>query len=406
VTEAGRSRGARPAGAGPAGHGSGVDAEAPAETSDEGLHHQADEPAAGADVIPVDGDDLGEPGPPLDHHAPFYVGFVGGLGVLVAIWLALNVRAIGSTIMLVVVALFLAAGLDPAVRFFERHGMRRSYAVLTVILAVLAALALFLVAIVPVIADQVQSISGNAPQWLDELQGNSLVQRLDREYDVIDKVRDYVTNGDFVSTIFGGALGVGLAVLGALLNGFLVVVMTLYFLASLRTTTGAFYRLAPASRRERVSKLGDRILRSIGGYVSGAFIVALCAGLSSLVFLFIAGLSQYAVALAFVVALLDVIPMIGATLGAVIVTAIAFAEDWKIGVACAIFYVIYQQVENYVIYPRVMARSVDVPGVVAVIAALIGAGLFGVVGALLAIPTAASLLMLVREVWVRRQDQR
>jgi predicted PurR-regulated permease PerM len=148
------------------------------------------------------------------------------------------------------------------------------------------------------------------------------------------------------------------------------------------------------------------VVRSVGGYMSGAFIVAMCAGISSLIFLFIVGLSEYAVALAFVVAILDVIPMIGATLGAVIVTAIGFAEDWKIGLACAIFYIIYQQVENYVIYPRVMSKSVDVPGAVTVIAALTGAALFGVVGALLAIPTAASILMLTREVWVRRQDTR
>ena len=198
----------------------------------------------------------------------------------------------------------------------------------------------------------------------------------------------------------------GLAVLGALFNGFIVVVLTLYFLASLRTTKSALYQLAPASRRDRVSRLGDRVVGSVGGYVSGAFIVAMCAGISSLIFLFIVGLSQYAVALAFVVALLDVIPMIGATIGAVIVSAIGFAEDWKIGLACVIFYIVYQQVENYLIYPRVMSKSVDVPGAVTVIAALTGAALFGVVGALLAIPTAASILMLTREVWVRRQDQR
>lgn len=356
---------------------------------------------------PVGGEGyLGEPGPPLDHHAPFFVGFVGGLGVLVAIWLATQIQAIGSTLMLIVVALFLAAGLDPAVRFFERHGMRRSYAVLTVILAFLAALTLFIVAIVPVIADQVRSLTDNVPHWLNQLQRNEQVQRLDDEYDVIDKVQDYVTNGDFAGALFGGAVGVGLAVLGALFNGFIVIVLTLYFLASLETTKDALYRLAPASRRDRVSRLGNRVVRSVGGYVSGAFIVALCAGISSLIFLFVVGLGEYAVALAFVVALLDVIPMIGATLGAVIVTAIGFAENWKIGLACAIFYIIYQQVENYVIYPRVMSKSVDVPGAVTVIAALVGAALFGVVGALLAIPTAASILMLVREVWVRRQDQR
>ena len=362
-----------------------------------------DEDSAG---IPTDDDYLGEPGPPLDHHAPFFVGFVGGLGVLVAIWFAMQIQAIGSTLMLIVVSLFLAAGLDPAVRYFERRGMRRSYAVFTVILVVIAALALFLVAIVPVIADQIRSLTDNVPEWLDQLQRNRQVQRLDDEYDIIDKIQKYVTNGDFAGAIFGGALGVGLAVLGALFNGFIVTVLTLYFLASLQTTKSAIYRLAPASRRDRVSRLGNRVVRSVGGYVSGAFIVAMCAGISSLIFLFVVGLSQYAVALAFVVALLDVIPMIGATIGAVIVTAIAFAEDWKIGLACAIFYIIYQQVENYVIYPRVMSKSVDVPGAVTVIAALVGAALFGVVGALLAIPTAASVLMLTREVWVRRQDTR
>jgi predicted PurR-regulated permease PerM len=193
-------------------------------------------------------------------------------------------------------------------------------------------------------------------------------------------------------------------VLGAFANTFVITVMTLYFLAGLDQAKGALYRLAPASRRDRVTKLGDRVIDGIGGYVSGAFIVALCAGLSSLVFLFVVGMGEYAVALAFVVALLDVIPMIGATLGAVIVCAIGFATDPKIGIICVIFYVLYQQVENYVIYPRVMSRSVDVPGVVTVIAALVGASLMGVVGALLAIPTAAAILMLTREVFVRQQD--
>jgi predicted PurR-regulated permease PerM len=105
-----------------------------------------------------------------------------------------------------------------------------------------------------------------------------------------------------------------------------------------------------------------------------------------------------------VVAILDVIPMIGATLGAIIVILIGFATSPAVGLACLIFYIVYQQFENYVIYPKVMSRSVDVPGSVTVIAALIGAALLGVVGALLAIPTAAAILLLVREVFVKRQD--
>ena len=354
----------------------------------------------------ADPDYLGEPGPPLDHRAPFYLGFVGASGALVAYWLATNIAAIGSTLVLIVVAFFIAAGLNPSVEWIERRGVRRRYAVVYVIIAVVIAVTLFVVAIVPVITDQVASITENAPGWFEDLQRNRQIQDLDDEYQIIDKVQDYVTDGDFVSTLFGGALGFGLAVLGALFNAFIVLVLTLYFLSSLATTKTALYRLAPASRRDRVTRLGDRILRSVGGYVSGAFVVAMCAGISSLVFLFAVGLGEYAVALAFVVALLDVIPMIGATIGAVIVSAIAFAEDPKIGIACVIFYLIYQQVENYVIYPRVMSKSVDVPGAVTVIAALTGAALLGVVGALLAIPTAAAILMLTREVFVRRQDAR
>src|SRR5262249_40307994 len=122
--------------------------------------------------------------------------------------------------------------------------------------------------------------------------------------------------------------------------------------------------------------------------------------------LFIVGLGRYAVALAFVVMLTDVIPLIGATIGAVIVCAICFATDVQTGIIAAVFYIAYQQMENYLIYPRVMFPSVEVPGIATVMAALVGASLLGVVGALLAIPTAAAILMIVREVFIRAQDER
>ncbi len=350
--------------------------------------------------------DLGVPGKPLERHSAFYIGFFGGLGALLAYWLGSQLLAISSVLILVVVAMFLAAGLNPVVDFFVRRGLRRSYAVLAVIVMVVIALGLFVLAIVPVISDQVAAITQNAPVWFDELQRNQQIQDLNQKYDIFDRAESYIEQGGFTSSLFGGVLGVGLAVLSTLLNAFIVVVLTLYFLSSLQSTKTALYRLAPHSRRDRVAKLGDRVIGSIGGYVSGAFIVATCAGLSSLIFLFFAGLAEYAVALAFVVALLDVIPMIGATIGAVIVSAIGFATDVKVGLACVIFYLVYQQLENYVIYPRVMSKSVDIPGAVTVIAALVGAALLGVIGALLAIPTAAAILMLTREVFIRRQDAR
>jgi predicted PurR-regulated permease PerM len=339
-------------------------------------------------------------------HPPFVTGFLLAAGALLAWWLGALILQASSVILLVVVSLFIAFGLSPVVEWLRHRGVRRKYAVLLVALGFLAALALFVLAIAPVIADQVATLTRNAPDYFDKLLHNKQIEKWDQQYDIVGKAQDYVTSGKITQGLFGGVLGVSLAILGALGNAFIVIVLTLYFLASLDTVKHGLYRLAPASSRDRVETLGDRILQGIGGYVSGAFLVALCAGISSLIFLFIVGLGEYAVALALVVAILDVIPMIGATLGAVVVCAIGLATDVKIGIACVIFYIVYQQLENYVIYPRVMSKSVDITGSVTVIAALVGASLLGVVGALLAIPTAAAIMLLVREVFVRRQDRR
>ncbi|MGH3369352.1 MAG: AI-2E family transporter [Nocardioidaceae bacterium] len=351
-------------------------------------------------------DAFGQPGAPLKKHSAFYMGFTGAAGAILAIWLGQQIVSISSVIILIVVAMFLAVGLNPLVEFFLRHGIKRTWAVVLVIAGVLLGITGFVLAIIPVITDQVTTITERAPDWFRQLQANPTVQDLNERYGLLDRAESAVEGGKWQSTVFGGVLGVGLAVLSAIANTFIVIVLTLYFLASLPSIKRFAYRFAPASRRERVTYLGDRILANVGGYVSGAFLVALAAGLSSLVFLMIAGLGEYAVALAVVVALLDVIPMIGATLGAVAVTAIGFATDPKIGLACLIFYIVYQQFENYVIYPRVMARSVDIPGSLIVIAALVGAALLGVVGALLAIPTAAALQLILKEVFLRRQEAR
>ena len=379
---------------GPDGPGAEDPSPEPTTPTGEFLHH------------PESGDELGEPGRPFNDRSPFLWGLMAGAGALLAWWLGGLLVQIGSVLLLIVVSLFLAVGLNPLVELLMRRGLKRSWSVLAVTTGVLLALALFITAIAPIVTDQVSAITKNAPGWLDQLQQNQTVRDLDDKYDILDKIKAYIIDGGLAKNVFGGVLGLGLRLLSFFANVFVVTVLTLYFLASLPTVKRGLYRLAPASRRERVSLLGDRVLRNVGGYVSGAFIVATCAGLTTLVFLFFIGLSEYAVALALVVAMLDVIPMIGATLGAVVVSAIGFATDWKIGVACVIFYIVYQQLENYVIYPRVMSRSVDIPGALTVIAALIGASLLGVVGALLAIPTAASLLLIVNEVFVPRQEKR
>ncbi|HET6626485.1 MAG TPA: AI-2E family transporter [Nocardioidaceae bacterium] len=352
------------------------------------------------------GGSYGSLGAPLKRHSPFYFGFFGGIGALLAIWLGQQILSISSILILILVAMFLAVGLNPWVELIMRRGVKRTWAVLAVIVVVLLALAGFVLAIVPVISDQVSTIVDRAPEWFDQLQHNQRIQELDQKYDIIGRAKKLIEQGGLAQKVFGGVLGIGVALLSALLNAFIIVVLMLYFLASLPSIKRFGYQLAPASRRDRVTALGDQILGNVGGYVSGAFLVALCAGITSLIFLFIVGLGEYAVALAVVVALLDVIPMIGATLGAVVVIAIGFATDPKIGLICLIFYVAYQQFENYVIYPKVMQRSVDIPGSLIVIAALVGAALLGVVGALLAIPTAAAIQLILKEVFLKRQDAR
>jgi predicted PurR-regulated permease PerM len=372
-----------------------------AERIDDATDLVVDE-AAPAPYVPVEP----APHPTLLRHTPFNIGFFGALGALVAIFLSQQLLSISSVLILLVMSMFLAIGLNPVVEFFMRRGLRRSLSVLLVLVVVIGVLALFVVAIAPVISEQIAQITRNAPGWLDDLQANSQVQKLDDQYDVIAKARDYIENGDFGQRVFGGALGVGLKVLSALANSLIVIVLMIYFLASLPSIKHAGYSLAPASRRPRVSELGDKIIRSTGAYVAGAFLVALCAGISTLIFSFIVGLGDYAFALAFVVGLFSLIPVIGAFVSGALMTLLALTVSPTVALVALIYYVAYQQVESYLIYPRIMKRSVDIPGSVTVVAALVGGSLLGIIGALLAVPVAAALLLLHREVFLKRQDAR
>lgn len=340
------------------------------------------------------------------RHSPFNIGFFGALGAVVAIFLTQQLLSISSVLVLLVLAMFLAIGLNPVVEWFMRRGVRRGLAVVVVLVVVIGVLALFVGAVAPVISDQIALITKNAPGWFTDLQRNTYVEQLDDRFSVIDKARDYVTDGDFTQQVFGGALGVGLAVLSALTNTFIVLVLMIYFLASLPSIKHAGYSLAPASKRPRVSELGDRIIRSTGAYVSGAFLVSFCAGISTLVFTMVVGLGDYSLALAFIVGLLSLIPVVGAVVSGVIMTLLALTVSPTVALVAAIYYIAYQQLESYVISPRIMKKAVDIPGAITVIAALVGGSLMGIVGALLAVPVAAALLLLHREVFLKRQDAR
>jgi predicted PurR-regulated permease PerM len=347
---------------------------------------------------------MGVPGPPIRRGNPFAFGFFAALGVLVAwgLWNALGQAR--SVLILLLVSIFIAVGLNPLVEWFMRRGLKRGLSVGVVFLLMIMAVAGVGFAIVPVVTDQVNSLIKNAPDWLDLLNNSRTVKDLDAKYHFIQKATDYIQDPALAQRAFGGILGVGKVVANALFNTFTILVLTLYFLASLPTVKRAAYSLVPRTRRTRVSILGDEVLGRVGGYVSGQFMVALCAGVCMFIFLEIIGLREYAVALAIVVMFCDFIPMVGGLIGVVVVSLIAFTDGLWIGLASLIYGVIYQQIENYVVAPRIMRRAVDIPGAVTVIAALLGGALLGVVGALLAIPSAAAILLIIREVWVRKAD--
>ena len=336
--------------------------------------------------------------------SPLRIGFVGTIGVLLAYALAQAVVKAQSILILVVVAFFIALRLNPLVRMLTRRGLKRGLAVLVVLLGVVVVFALAIFAVIPVFVEQIGNLVRTGPDLLQDTLRNPQVNALNERYQVIDRARDALSSGGLASSVFGGVVGAATAVAGALLAGFTLLILSLYFLVSLPAIKNAIVRLAPASRRDRTSYLSEQIFTRISSYISGTFIVAAIAGIISYVFLLIIGLGEYALALAVLIAILDIIPLVGATIAAVIIVIIAFTQSPTTGIIALIFYLLYQQFENYVVQPRVFKKAVDVPGALVVIAALIGGTLLGIVGALLAVPVAAVTLLILGEVAQPRLD--
>lgn len=347
---------------------------------------------------------FGLPGRPLSSRSPFRVAFTAALGVAVAYGLVKALIAVQSVLVLLLTAAFLAIGLNPAVEALERRSMRRGFAVLVVLVGVLMFFTGFGFAVVPPIVEQAQEFAEQAPDYVAQLQDNERIASLDARFGLLDRLERLLDDPERIGvSAAGGVLGVGKVVFGFFFSALTVLIVTLYFLANLPAIKAQAYRLVPRSRRARVGLLTDEILSRVGGYVAGAVSIASLAALSTFLLLRVLGV-DYAVALAMLVFLTGLIPLIGATIGAVFVTTVALFSSVQAGVICAVFFLIYQQVENYLLYPRIMQRSVDVSPAATVVAVLVGGSLLGVLGALLAIPIAAALQLVINEVVTPRQD--
>jgi predicted PurR-regulated permease PerM len=342
---------------------------------------------------------------PADPRWPtrriFGAAFTAGSAVVMAYVLLRAIGGVAGELILIVLALVFALGLDPMVSWLVRHGWRRSWAVAAVTVGFLLAVVGVFAVIVPPIVAQVEQLFRAIPGLLQQLQDrSSALGRLNARYHVVESVRSQFSGGDG-GLALGGVLNIGLAVFGTLTASVTVLVLTVYFLANLPAMRRVFYRTFPASRRDRARELGDEISLRVGGYVLGNLLTSVIAGLGTFLFLEIVGV-PYAVALGVLVAVLDLIPVVGSTIGGILVTLVALSVSTAVAVASLAFYIAYRLLEDYLLVPRVMNRAVDVPPVLTIVALIIGGALLGIVGAFLAIPAAAAAQLIVtRLVWPR-----
>ena len=334
----------------------------------------------------------------LLRYSPFSMGFFGAIGVLVALALASAVMQVQGILILVVMALFLALGLSPAVDILARRRVPRALAVFLVTISALGIIVLGFTALVPILTEQAQALARNLPGLLNNLRDNGQIAEWDQDFQVIDRVKEFLNSRTLLQNLFGGIWGAGRILANVVFSLIMTLVLTIYFLASLPSIKEIIYRLAPASRRPRARYLADEIFSGVSGYITGMFLIVTIASVGAFIFMNIAGLGEYSLALAFVVALFCFIPIIGSSLAMIAVAIVGFATSPTLGVVTIIYFVIYQQFDAYVLYPNILKRTVKVPAALVILSAIIGGTLLGIIGAVIAIPTTAALLLLYREV--------
>ncbi|MGI8449063.1 MAG: AI-2E family transporter [Streptosporangiaceae bacterium] len=345
---------------------------------------------------------LGRPGRPVNRRSPFFIGMAGAAGVAVTYGIAEVIIKAGSVLILIGLAFFVAAGLEPVVSWLTRHRVPRWAAVIIVIAGVLGIAALFLILAVSRLAGEATALVHQLPHYAHSLQNhNSELGRLNAKYHLEQRLRKLVSGNG--SSVAGGVLAAGKLVLSAVSSALVVAVLSIYFLAGLPRIKLFAYRLVPGSRRTRVILIGDEILGRVGGYVLGNVLTSGIIGVGTGLWMLALGI-PYPILLGLFVALIDLIPVIGSYVGGAAVTLVALTVSLPVALATLGFYICYKLAEDYLLVPRVMNRTVHVPATVTLVAVLIGGVLLGIVGALVAIPVAAAIRLLLREVAFRRLD--
>jgi predicted PurR-regulated permease PerM len=318
--------------------------------------------------------------------------------VLEMIWLSREVLT------WILVALFLAIALNPAVDFFQRHGVkRRGYAAALTLVLLLLGLAALGSLFVPTLVREANDFVRAVPGYVEDVsEGRGPLGDLDRKYDIVDRVREAVQKGGAAGVLglSGTAVSITKGIITAIVAVVTIAFMTFFMLLEGPRWVERFFALLPEPSQERWRRVGGDVYKTIGGYVTGNLLISIIAGVATTLLLLATGVS-FAVALGLLVAILDLVPLAGATLAAILVTTVAFIDQgWVVGLIVLVFFIIYQQLENHVLQPLVYSRTVQLSPLAILISVLIGAKLAGVLGALGAIPVAGTVQVLFQE-WLR-----
>ncbi|GER24171.1 AI-2E family transporter [Zafaria cholistanensis] len=340
---------------------------------------------------------------------PIATGFLGAVGVGLALLGFFVLTNVGQLMVWIAVALFIALGLDPLVRWAEARNLPRPLGVLMAMALLALGAAAFFGTLIPTLVSQTGQFVENAPGYVDDFLASEFFLSIDSQFQIRDRlteeVNKFFADSGAVGGLFGGVIGAGTVIAQTLFGTLTVLVLAVYFLASLPGMKAWAYRLAPRSRRARVQALSEQITNSVGNYVMGQAVVAFLNATYAFIIMSIVGV-PFSILLALVVAILAFVPLVGALIAGILVSLIALTVGWQPGITYAVLYFAYLQFEAYFISPRIMHRAVAVPGAVAVIAVIAGGALMGIAGALMAIPLAAAAMLLLKEVFIARQDRR
>jgi len=349
-------------------------------------------------------------------HNPFRTALVATLGVGLGILLIASVQALSTILLYVGTALFLSLGLDPMVTWLTRRRLPRWAAVLITILVVLGVFAGIVLMVIPTLVAQISQFVrqitsflqstyiGDVKKWILEIFPALQPSFLD---EAVANATKWLT--DNWSSITESVVAVGTAIIGGFAGAFIVLILTIYFTAAIPSLKSAVYQVVPASKRDRFIDLAEQITASVGHYVMGQVAMGVINGVLSFILLSIIQ-APFPIVLAVIAFFFSLIPLVGTLTGSTLIVLLCLipglgSPPWAWLIA-GIYYLVYMQIEAYVISPRVMNRAVSVPGAVVVIAALSGGALLGLLGALIAIPVAASILIIYRQVLIPRMNER